>query len=99
MIKIKVLNHNDVCEIELKGHADFKLGNDIVCSAVSCLTCVFLEKLAEKGNIKEQKVLAGDTSFKYIKTGAENYTDFYITGLKMIEEQYPDNVSIMVGAR
>ena len=40
MIEIKVRRHGKTRKISVKGHA--KKGNDIVCAAVSCITCAFL---------------------------------------------------------
>ena len=104
MIRVTVSENNGITGVRLKGHAGFegvakiKSGGDIVCAAASCLTCTFLEKLRETGMLEKQSVMPGDTVFTYRKEGAESYADFYITGLKMIEEQYPENIKIMVGA-
>lgn len=98
MTKIKYQIMNDEFEIEVKGHAGYAaVGNDIVCSAISILVqtlAYHMEDVAEDHNYKlssgEVWIRAkGETAMVSFKT--------ILTGLVMLQEQYPEYISVTEG--
>lgn len=98
---------NDV-SISVKGHANFgEHGSDIVCSAVSILICTLAQRLRvmkAEGKVKIKKeVLEGDEKridFNLFPAGIRDYRcldDTILTGLVLLQNQYPENVKLVTG--
>lgn len=96
MIHIELKAEKNRYEIRAKGHALFNPGNDIVCSAVSCLFYTFVGFL---GNCKDIwhsfELKSGNAEIKAEGDIGQAYKMFMI-GLLQIEKSYPDNVKVAV---
>ena len=85
-------------EITITGHANYApIGQDIVCSAVSTLTEVFIasvDKLTTDNLICD--IRAGNAVIRYenLTKDAQLLLGSFLFGLKMIAEQYPNNVKV-----
>jgi uncharacterized protein YsxB (DUF464 family) len=85
-------------KIDITGHANYApIGQDIVCSAVSALTQVFIasvDKLTTdnlKCDIKAGKAVI---LYKNLTKDAQLLLSSFLFGLKLIAEQYPNNVKL-----
>ena len=98
MRKVKYYEQNDEISLEVRGHADYdEYGKDVVCAAVSTLAQTLLAYL----NVDHEKF---DYSMRegYIWTyakGSNVKVAFHVimAGIHMIEEIYPDYLSINRG--
>lgn len=106
MIEIKIFNNDEKFEIEVIGHSGYaEIGKDIVCSAVSILSYTLLQVVSEynfqEGDYNmlevDHKMEAG---YFYLKLRYINLTDLkaavntIITGYRLVENTYPQNVSL-----
>ena len=92
--------------MEIRGHADYDIsGKDIVCAAISVLEQTLIQNLINRER-PEWYVLdwEDETDGVYIHakpiTRAEDVREmfrFTMTGMRMIEEQYPDYIRIEEG--
>lgn len=102
MINIQLTEKKEnekVCSVTINGvgHAGFNTGNDIVCSAVSTLFYTFGAFVSSKSNAEcECRFDKGKARIKASGDIDDNYRMFKL-GLKMIEEQYPENIKLSVG--
>lgn len=98
MIKVELYKKNHkINKIIIQGHADFdEYGKDIVCAGVSVLTFTIANKLLEisKNDINENN---NKFIFNLIDKNkdVELLIETLISGLKSIEEQYPQNIKIV----
>lgn len=84
MIEIRCRNN----AMSIKGHAMYdEYGKDIVCAAVSVLVATFANMYDV--NVIEDEPCNMELEWK------EADTAFLRTGLKLLENTYPDNVRIM----
>ena len=85
-------------EITITGHANYApIGQDIVCSAVSTLTEVFIasvDKLTTDNLICDIRAGNAVIQYKNLTKDAQLLLDSFLFGLKMIAEQYPNNVKV-----
>ena len=100
MTDIRWYWENDEFGICAEGHAEYNPGNDIVCSAISCLLQTLyaglemqcfqpVEHTQESGRF----VLSGKCRELH-KERVVVVFDTILYGLELIAEQYPDNVRI-----
>lgn len=91
-------------KISVKGHAGYNPGNDIVCSAISCLTFAMAQHVIDHPKhigIGEMEVEPGRVVMEY--TVARAYKDvhdgaleLFIIGLKNIQQKYIKNITLRV---
>ena len=98
MIRIYTSQSDGICEITIRGHAGYSLHNDIVCAAVSTLYYTLLEVLEKETplSITEKTEKKGKAYLRFVsnqKTSCSFGT--ILTGLEMIEEEFPENVKII----
>jgi len=100
MTDIRWYKDGVLCGVHAKGHAEYNPGNDIVCSAISCLLQTLYAGLEMRCFAKvhhEQK--SGQFC---IDVGIEDRNreridalfDSVIYGLELIAEKYPNNVKV-----
>ena len=85
-------------EITITGHANYApIGQDIVCSAVSTLTQVFIASV-EKFTTDNLKcdIGAGNAVIRYknLTKDARLLLGSFLFGLKLIAKNYPNNVKL-----
>lgn len=100
MTEIKWYERKNVCGLIAKGHAGFNPGNDIVCSAVSCL----LQTLYAGLEIKCDAKVSQRQEDGYYEIQAEYYDGnkrmveavfgSVVIGLELIAGGYPANVKV-----
>ena len=100
MTDIRWYWENDEFGICAEGHAEYNPGNDIVCSAISCLLQTLYAGLemqcftpVEHRQESGKFVLNGKCRYPH-KDGAVVVFDSILYGLELIAEQYPDNARI-----
>ena len=99
MTRIRWYWEGDEFGIIAEGHAEYNPGNDIVCSAISCLLQTFYAGLEMYCYTPvEHKQESGRFS---VKGNAKRYKESVTTlfnsilfGLEMLEREYPENVKI-----
>ena len=90
---------------ELQGHAEYSPGNDIVCAAISQLAFTFGQLVLQgekegKVAVGEVRLEPGDTSITFYVHNKKDrheflsHLSFFITGMKMLHEEFPDYVAI-----
>ena len=90
---------------ELQGHAAYSPGNDIVCAAISQLTYTFAQLVLQgekedRLTVGECKLDPGDVSITfYVKDRKDrrvylNHLSFFITGMRMLKEEFPEYISL-----
>ena len=80
----------DPCEVEIKGHAEYNPGNDIVCAACSVLTCL----LVNMPEVQTAQVKPGHVKLTIKVTEKSGpVIEAVRGGFRMIRHKYPDNVS------
>lgn len=99
MTEIKWYWEDDDFGICAEGHAEYNPGNDIVCSAISCLLQTLYAGLemqcfapVEHRQESGKFVLSGSV-YGYRERVVALF-DSILYGLELIAEQYPDNVRI-----
>lgn len=86
--------------ISLHGHAGFCAGNDIVCSAISCLSCTLmamLEDLQKDGTVASlaMEAVDGGVIADFLAIDMDRWNTVWSVidkGYQLIEEEYPDYV-------
>ncbi len=85
-------------ELVMEGHAGFNPGNDIVCSALSCLffsLANYLDGIGAKPFVEYDK----DSGYGHILcrgcSGVRFAFEFCAFGFRMLAEMYPDNVCVV----
>lgn len=102
-ISIEIDNAGCISVLEATGHSNYAAsGSDIVCSAVSTLLQTCFVSMSQLEGIDLD--LSDDIVFK-LKVGSYKDTDvhklsgmctFLVTGLFLIEKNYPSNVKINI---
>ena len=91
--------HRDDCLVTAEGHSGYApAGQDIVCAGVSTLLQTFAERLMSHGFLEEDAQLEdGFLAVKGIPVEPVRWwLDFVAAGLQMIEEEFPDNLSVVL---
>ncbi len=81
--------------LKAEGHAEFSLGDDIVCAAVSTLIETLASYISQKGNC-HGGITLGKGYAEIIDGNLQDLPFFEITlhGLSLISADYPKNVRI-----
>lgn len=98
MTNFKIINNNEIYEIEIKGHSNFSThGSDIVCASIS--TAIYMTfnniELLEPGyNLSNSKLDDGYAIFKVEKkyNNACKLLESLEFTLKDLEKQFPKNI-------
>lgn len=84
--------------ITLKGHAGYaQQGEDIVCAAVSILAQTLIKSVEDLTTGKIQySISPGSVDIKHgnLSASAQTLMDSFFIGIRMIADEYPDNVRI-----
>ena len=84
MIKIRKLKNGVI----IRGHAGYaEPGKDIVCAAVSILVATFI-------NICDANIIEDEPDYMELDWKEGTDTNFFMTGLRLIENTYPGHVKI-----
>lgn len=105
MTKVSVVEYYDSYIISITGHAGFDdKGKDIVCAAISAIAYTLLNALkwAEDEsclNIRVENVSDGNIylevlPYDFSKERIDTIIDTCIIGFSLIEEEYPDYITI-----
>jgi len=104
MITVSISGEDGKFRAESVGHALYNPGNDIVCSAVSCLMYTLagaIENMTETGS-KDIVRDAGNTIVAF-EGGDEHDNDvaevlfmFVAIGLVQMQKQYPDHLTVNI---
>lgn len=98
--------HDDVgiVHIDVEGHAGFNPGNDVVCASISTLVYTMvniLQDMHEREQIEELTIVEepGNFHIRFKKDNQYKYQwnatrDFFLTGMEMIEEYYPEYLEV-----
>lgn len=98
MTKIKYQISNDEFEIEVKGHAGYAaVGNDIVCSAISILVQTLAYHVGEVAKEHDYKISSGEVWIRAKGETAMVSFKTILTGLNMLQTQYPEYISVAEG--
>lgn len=77
----------------IEGHANYAPhGYDVVCAGISTLVFTFLRCVDPQDLTIENGIIK--CSFPELRDNDYIYYDYLITGLEMIQEQYPDNLEV-----
>lgn len=80
-------------KLTVSGHAGAgEYGHDLVCAAVSALVLTLCECV--KKSKSEKKVIVRGGNAEILCEGMENTFETICTGLKVIEEMHPDNITV-----
>ena len=85
--------------IELTGHADYNPGNDIVCSAISAFVYALINLVKDSEDHGDAKIYElieepGHIKFRFNHKHWQQYKRFYLTGMYMIADHYPDHLEV-----
>ena len=85
-------------EIKIKGHAGYdKPGKDIVCAGVSTLVQTLIQSIEELTSDKIQYSMSPgtvDIKFGNLSERAQALTGSFFVGIRMIADEYPENVQL-----
>lgn len=95
MIVIKIERSKEATIITANGHALYNPGNDIVCSAVSCLMYTLIGYLANS-DIESQYNIDSGNAKVIIKGNAEECVKMITVGFLQLEKRYPKNVKVVL---
>jgi uncharacterized protein YsxB (DUF464 family) len=95
MTNITIKDSKDKVIIDLIGHAGYNPGNDVVCAAVSILTYTLLNELANSDVPFKHEISPGKVHIEIEQRIPAVQT--VLTGWKLLENNYPDNVKITLG--
>lgn len=95
MVKISFSKVNNKYRVTALGHAEYNNeGNDIVCSAISCLMYTYAHYCYNKADVRcKHQLIPGDSIIVVEGDVDEAYT-MLKGGIKMLCEAYPNNVKI-----
>lgn len=90
---------------ELQGHAEYNPGNDIVCAAISQLTYTFAQLVLQgekdgKLTVGEARLDPGDVSITFFVKDKKDrreylsHLSFFVTGMKMLKQEFPEYISL-----
>lgn len=94
MTQAKIRKDNEYSVVTFNGHALYNPGNDIVCAAISTIMFMYINTLIEDSVEYELSCADADYMIKAKTEDVAPYLKMLTIGLKMIEEQYPDNVEV-----
>ncbi len=105
MTNVYFREYYDHYYITLRGHSGFsRNGEDIVCAGISTLAYTLLNVLSDEeasGNIKFIRNIVCDgfmhfefSFFDFSKERIKGIVDMCLTGLMMLEENYPEHIRI-----
>lgn len=97
MIEITAKETSTRCSIEVKGHAGYNPGNDIVCAAVSALIQTYAE--SARNNIGDSWLVSCHIESGDALVESAGKTAIYrscVCGLLMLRNAYPDNIKIRI---
>lgn len=83
--------------ISIEGHAGYApAGQDIVCAAVSTLyeTLKIMLQQSANGTVTEEDGYAGIEISPDVSTWGQVSLEFFLTGIRAIEQAYPENVQL-----
>ena len=84
--------------ISIRGHANYaERGKDIVCAAVSALVQTMIQSIEELTADKIQYSMQPgtvDIKFGNLSEQAQLLVDSFFVGLRLIADEYPENVAI-----
>lgn len=93
---IKIIRSSS--EIKIKGHAGYdEPGKDIVCAGVSTLVQTLVQSIGELTSDKIQYSMSPgtvDIRFRNLSERAQALTDSFFVGIRMIADEYPENVQL-----
>jgi uncharacterized protein YsxB (DUF464 family) len=96
MIVITMKSKENKFSVTGKGHAAYNPGQDIVCSAVSCLFYAFAGYLINREDIKcKYRLDSGDSEIEAEGNVKECFEMLKI-GLMQIEDKYPKFVKVVL---
>jgi uncharacterized protein YsxB (DUF464 family) len=105
MINVKFSTDNSTYfGMDVKGHAEFNPGNDIVCSSISTLAYTFLGMIMEMEKSFSKKVESGDYHCRVWvnKRDTADFTrlktvyDTICVGVQLVAQSYPENVTVVL---
>jgi uncharacterized protein YsxB (DUF464 family) len=83
----------------MSGHAQYaEIGKDIVCAGVSALVQTLIQSIEELTADKIQYVMSPgtvDIKFGSLSEHAQVLVDSFFVGLRLIADEYPENVAIL----
>ena len=84
--------------LSVKGHANYaEPGKDIVCAAVSALTQTLIQSIEElTDDTIQYDIQPGTVNIKFwcLSDLARGLVDAFFVGIRMIADEYPDNVKL-----
>lgn len=98
MINVKVKQTEDYMSLHVSGHANMgEYGEDIVCSAVSCLCFSIANQLLLLEPNLDISAIDNDFKFNEIKLTHDHklLLDTLLNGLFSVMEEYPQAIKIM----
>ena len=94
MVKFTFSSSKNKYRVCAKGHAEYNNGNDIVCSAISCLLYSFVKYASEKADVVCNYQLNPGDSIIVVDGDVEEAYIMLKGGIRMLCEAYPKNVRI-----
>lgn len=106
MTQIRLSEECDKYSIDIVGHAGFNPGNDIVCASISTLSYTLIQTLllmSEQGKTEELTISdpPGNHHIE-VKVNPNHKTEWLgvintiMTGLRMVEYNYPEYVKVNI---
>lgn len=92
MIEIQIKRRGRKCRVEVKGHAEYNPGNDIVCSAVSALVQSLEGVIMMESDKFDIESRSGYVNMEY--KGFIKETKMLLMGLLRISKAYPNHVIV-----
>lgn len=92
MIEIQIIRRGRKCRVEVKGHAEYNPGNDIVCSAVSALVQSLEGVIIMESDKFDIESRSGYVNMEY--KGFIKETKMLLMGLLRISKAYPKHVIV-----
>lgn len=98
MTHVTYFEQSDEISIEVQGHSGYaEFGKDIVCAAISVLLQTLVYHLEDNADYMDSNIDNGYV-FCYARGGDARVSfDTILTGLQLIESQYPDYIEIEKG--
>ena len=90
---------NESLDLNVKGHANYNPGADVVCSAISQLVCTFASLVEERTDIviNELYLDYADVRINISNINPiEAHIQFIIRGFELLEEAYEENVHFVL---
>lgn len=104
MTRMTIHEEAGIVQIDVEGHAMYNPGEDVVCAAISTLTYTLinvLQTMLSRGELNDLKISdsPGDIHIRIVKDWGYKHQwyairDFFITGMEMIAEHFPENLEV-----